>query len=203
MERDEWNEKCQRFYADNFYPHPLLSDALKGKGGEVERQRIEIILGFIRDNAVRGQRVADVGCQEGYVSDKLSKLGLNVTGIDTVPYFIDWGNLRYPHLELVNGFFEDLGYNNEFDFVVCTETFEHVSNAHQLLKAIHDSMKQGGYLIASVPVPKHGEYPTHYKLWGKRMFEDFIKTYFSIHSTTVFSKWNIVVATKGEVVICE
>jgi 2-polyprenyl-3-methyl-5-hydroxy-6-metoxy-1,4-benzoquinol methylase len=192
MNRQEWHEKCEQVYNS----HPLYSDSLKS-ADEAEFARIKLLTNYFNDQA-RGS-LCDIGSQEGYFAHIFRKQGHHVVAVDSSPRFIEWGKLRYPGVDFRCGFFEDMGFDRCFDYVVCTETLEHIVNPEDFMKAIVKSMNIGAKAFFSVPLPRFGNYVTHCRTWGKREFPEFIKRHLCIDDSQILFRWNIVVATNGEV----
>jgi 2-polyprenyl-6-hydroxyphenyl methylase / 3-demethylubiquinone-9 3-methyltransferase len=99
-----------------------------------------------------GLRIVDVGCGAGIVTEPLSRLGPDITGIDASERNVAIANqhaattqapIRYRHMlpeELVR---ERTG----FDIVVSLEVVEHVADLPAFLGALGDLTKPGGLLV--------------------------------------------------------
>lgn len=83
-----------------------------------------------------GERALDIGCGTGSHLLILSKLGLNVSGIDASPYMIQKARERFgQRCELKTGMAEALPFDdNEFDLVVIINTLEFLDDALQALR---------------------------------------------------------------------
>lgn len=119
-------------------------------------------LGFVATRvALRGARVADVGCGGGLLSEVLAKAGAEVTAIDLAPEVIEVAKL---HLHETNaGLPSPLAVNYrlcssrdlatcepaEFDAVCCMELIEHVPDPPALIGDLATLLKPGGKLFLS------------------------------------------------------
>jgi 2-polyprenyl-6-hydroxyphenyl methylase / 3-demethylubiquinone-9 3-methyltransferase len=122
-------------------------------------------LGFIRDWAIRhfgrdgsarqplaGLRVLDIGCGGGLLSEPLTRLGAQVTGIDAAGRNIavaklhaESGGLRIDYRETTS---EALAAEGAaFDVVLNMEVVEHVSNVPLYMKSCADLVAPGGLLF--------------------------------------------------------
>ena len=125
---------------------------------------------FIRQNANRilnkdkkqmnlldGIKCIDIGCGGGILSEKLKRLGANVTGIDASQSSI---NVAKEHsiksrLEIdyrcisTNNFIESEKRKviNKFDLVVASEVIEHVNDRRSFLSDISNLCRPGGLVV--------------------------------------------------------
>lgn len=83
-----------------------------------------------------GERVLDIGCGSGNHLLILSRLGLDVCGLDASPLMIHKARERLgPKCTLKSGRAEDLPFDdNEFDFVVLINTLEFLDDPLQALR---------------------------------------------------------------------
>jgi SAM-dependent methyltransferase len=97
-----------------------------------------------------GLAVLDAGCGHGYLAAALARRGFHVTGIERR----DGHQPDFPSLvELVEG---DLDHGlpplfQRFDYIVCADILEHLRHPANLLRELHDVMRPGAQLFASLP----------------------------------------------------
>ncbi|HST25525.1 MAG TPA: methyltransferase domain-containing protein [Gaiellaceae bacterium] len=130
-----------------------------------------------------GDRVLDLGCAAGAISDYLTGLGCATVGVDAEPLAIDRARELFPELtfQLANVArlpFED----GSFDKAVAADLVEHLDDAtvRAMLTETRRVLRPGGTLSLYTPNPKHpierlkkrnlilAENPTHIGLrdWG-------------------------------------
>jgi len=109
-------------------------------------------LKWIRDRAgLAGQRVLDVGCGGGILSESMASLGANVTGIDLSEKALKVARLHllesgaqvsYRHVAV-----EELARSEPgtFDVVTCMEVLEHVPDPARQILACAQLLKPGGH----------------------------------------------------------
>jgi len=109
-------------------------------------------LKWINDRAaVAGQRVLDVGCGGGILSESMAALGANVTGVDLSEKALKVAQLHllesgaqvsYRHVAVEQLARSDPG---TFDVVTCMEVLEHVPDPASQVSACAQLLKPGGH----------------------------------------------------------
>ena len=115
------------------------------------------IVKFILESIPAHARILDVGCGTGKLGKLLkSRVPCYLTGIEIDREAADIAKKGYDRLIIMN--LEDLvngkcAFENteKYDFVVFGDILEHVFDPDLLLRCFRDSLKDGGFLIASIP----------------------------------------------------
>jgi 2-polyprenyl-3-methyl-5-hydroxy-6-metoxy-1,4-benzoquinol methylase len=138
---------------------------------------------WIEESGVRlgaRTRVLDLGCGHGVFGGQLAKRGCEVT-------FADERNLLLP--ELANARFRQINLDQdeiaslgEFDLVVCSNVFEHLSKPDRFLDSVHKILAPSGKLYLSwtnwlSPWGGHDWSPLHYlgPRNGQWVYDKFLK----------------------------
>jgi SAM-dependent methyltransferase len=102
---------------------------------------------------VRGRRVLDMACGEGYGSAELARGAASVIGVDANPEAHEHARLRYtrPGLSFDRGLVETYGEPASFDAVVFLQTIEHVQDPGAVLHHFRELLKPGGVVYVSTP----------------------------------------------------
>ncbi len=102
------------------------------------------------------QRVVDIGCGGGILSESLAQSGAQVTGIDLSVKALKVAKLHAlevgaPNLEYLEISAEQLAMQKRgtFDVVTCMEMLEHVPNPASVVQACADLIKPGGWIFLS------------------------------------------------------
>ncbi len=135
-----WNEKMFKKYNNvRLYSHP--NPAIR----YTESKRVSIML-----RELDGQeRVADIGCGEGYVLGKINSKEL--VGFDISETALKRAS-SVKRAKLVKGNAEELPFSDSyFDAVLCSETLEHTQHPRKVLEELSRVVKPGGKLVVSVP----------------------------------------------------
>ena len=140
---------------------------------------------------VKGKRVLDIACGEGYGSDLLAGFASEVAGVDIDIESIQLATAKYTkkhkNLHFKSGSASNIPYDNEvFDIVISFETIEHLNEETQekFLTEIKRVLAPGGILVMSTPDKKNytdrysNKNEFHLHEFYKTEFTDFFKNYF-------------------------
>ena len=120
---------------------------------QIQHIRIKYIQDVINKNKLHKIKILDLGCGGGLVSEGLSKLGANVTGIDFVKDNINAAKIHAKKNNLKINYktlnFENEKINSKFDVIVIFEVLEHLSNWKSFIKKIKSNLNPNGILIMS------------------------------------------------------
>jgi 2-polyprenyl-6-hydroxyphenyl methylase/3-demethylubiquinone-9 3-methyltransferase len=149
--------------------------------------RLEYILSKCNLN---GKNVLDIGCGGGLLSEELSKNGANVTGIDSSKKSISIAKQHAKEknltIEYKNKSIFDLEEIECFDYVICFEMIEHISNPDMLIDKINKITKNQAILFLStinrnlksfILAKILAEYVLNYVPKGTHQYEKFITPY--------------------------
>ncbi|VVB60055.1 Ubiquinone biosynthesis O-methyltransferase [uncultured archaeon] len=109
--------------------------------------RIQSVLDLIG----RGRKVLDIGCYDGYISEKIKENGNDVIGID-----ISKEGARLCNERGIKCIEQDIEKKfpfpaDSFDVVFGGEIIEHVFDTDALLQEIQRVLKPGGFLVLTTP----------------------------------------------------
>jgi len=102
---------------------------------------------FISEHCIQGKSL-DVGCNYGFFSEYLAKIGFNSYGIDIKKeYFPKKGKAHYSMQSAEKMNFKD----ESFDLIICFDTIEHIKDKEDALSEIRRVLKKDGFFICTVP----------------------------------------------------
>ena len=120
---------------------------------EIQPIRIKYVQDVINKKTLNKISILDLGCGGGLVSEGLTKLGANVTGIDFIKDNINAAKIHANKNNLKINYkklnFENEKINSKFDVIVIFEVLEHLSNWESFLKKIKLNLNPKGILIMS------------------------------------------------------
>jgi trans-aconitate methyltransferase len=94
----------------------------------------------------RGERVLDLGCGDGVLTQQLVARGATVVGIDSSPDMIDAARARGLDARLMDG--ESLPFDREFDAVFSNAALHWIRNHDALLDGVSRALRPGGRFVA-------------------------------------------------------
>ncbi|GAA0508494.1 hypothetical protein GCM10011581_19510 [Saccharopolyspora subtropica] len=135
---------------------------------------------------VRGKRVLDLACGEGYGSALLAAEGAEVVGVDIDPATVEHAQRNYGGRDVTFhvGSITDpdlLADAKPFDVIVCFEAIEHVEDHDAVLRLVKSRLVQGGLFFSSTPDTavyshEHGnDNPYHVKELTAREYEELLE----------------------------
>ena len=104
---------------------------------------------------VKGKKVLDLACGEGYGSYMMAQEADSVVGVDIDERAINHAQSRYLRkgLHFIKGSITEIPIEGEqeFDVIVCFEAIEHVKDHDKLLSEVKRLIKDDGVFIVSTP----------------------------------------------------
>jgi SAM-dependent methyltransferase len=122
--------------------------------------RAELVTQLLRS---RARTFVDVGCGEGYMAERLAKIGLVGLALDPSPQAVSTARQRLKSQGLASvqvrkGDLFDIELpRGQADAVLFLEVLEHLEDDIAALERLRELVRDGGYLVLSVPA--------HTKLW--------------------------------------
>ncbi|MFL2519958.1 MAG: bifunctional 2-polyprenyl-6-hydroxyphenol methylase/3-demethylubiquinol 3-O-methyltransferase UbiG [Alphaproteobacteria bacterium] len=115
--------------------------------------RIKYILDQINEKKLKNLDILDLGCGGGLVSESLSRLGANVTGIDFVKNNIEvakeHSNKKKLKINYKYANIETLKIKNKYDLIIMYEILEHLDDWESFLLNISKNLKSTGIIVIS------------------------------------------------------
>jgi 2-polyprenyl-3-methyl-5-hydroxy-6-metoxy-1,4-benzoquinol methylase len=183
----EFYEELGRQYSETDLVH-----AYRGRAS-----RYATVLQELRPYATRGDKLLDVGCNDGVYAIPYSENGGRAVGIDISPSLIRRASGKAAHLGLSNCRFvqadiespkieQTIGEN--FDVVLCSEVLEHLTSPDQALRKMRELLREGGSLILSTPTGLTACMQTTCPRGVLRLFRELLHKGMKCASTTLTGK---------------
>lgn len=99
-------------------------------------------------NPQKGEKILDLGCGTGDVTNKINEAQTNVIGVDKSPTMIEKAKEKYPHIPFHRKDILRLQIEDEFDAVFSNAMLHWVKAGEEALENIYHSLKQGGRFVA-------------------------------------------------------
>lgn len=93
-----------------------------------------------------GERVLDLGCGDGALTEKLIACGCQVVGVDASPDQIAAARKRGLDAQVMSG--EQLKFDNEFEAVFSNAALHWMKRPDDVIAGVHRALKPGGRFVA-------------------------------------------------------
>lgn len=95
-----------------------------------------------------GERILDLGCGTGYLTNMIAEAGAEVTGIDNSPEMISKAMGEYPNLDFRVLSATDFDFENLCDAIFSNAVLHWVLDKESAINCISKSLKSGGRFVA-------------------------------------------------------
>ncbi len=108
---------------------------------------------FVRDGglpvvellaAAPGERVLDLGCGPGKLTQRIAEAGASVVGLDASAEMIEEARREFPELEFVLGRGEALEYEAAFDAIFSNAALHWMPRARDVVRGMRRALRPGG-----------------------------------------------------------
>jgi trans-aconitate methyltransferase len=98
-------------------------------------------------NPQAGERILDLGCGTGYLTNLISESGAEVIGIDNSEHMIEKAEASYPNLDFRVMSADDFSFDTKFDAIFSNAVLHWVLNYEQAVKCMYHNLKPGGRVV--------------------------------------------------------
>lgn len=95
-----------------------------------------------------GERILDVGCGDGALTEQIAALGATVVGVDSAPDMIRAAQQRGLDVRLMDG--QHLRFEQEFDAVFSNAALHWMRQPEAVLAGVRRALKPGGRFVAEL-----------------------------------------------------
>jgi trans-aconitate methyltransferase len=97
-----------------------------------------------------GERILDLGCGTGHLTNEIKSHGAEVTGIDASADMIARATETYPGVNFKVADATDFHFDEKFDAVFSNATLHWIHKADEAIKCVYESLKPGGRFVAEM-----------------------------------------------------
>ncbi len=95
-----------------------------------------------------GERILDLGCGTGQVTQQIAMAKAEVMGIDAAPAMIEKARQNYPHLEFAVADARDFQVEQPFDAVFSNAVLHWILEPDAVIGCVYQALKPGGRFVA-------------------------------------------------------
>jgi len=95
-----------------------------------------------------GERILDLGCGTGQLTQQIALTGAEVMGIDAAPSMIEQARQNYPDLKFAIADARDFQVEQSFDAVFSNAALHWILEPDAVIRCIHQALKPGGRVVA-------------------------------------------------------
>jgi trans-aconitate 2-methyltransferase len=117
-----------------------------------------------------GERILDVGCGTGQLTQQIALVGAEVMGIDASLSMVEQARHNYPDLKFAVADARDFQFEQPFDAVFSNAALHWILEPDAVIRCIYQALKPGGRFVA--------------EFGGKGNIDEIVKALYSVLSTT-------------------
>lgn len=95
-----------------------------------------------------GERVLDLGCGPGQLTNKIAEHGATVVGLDSSPEMIGQARQNFPKLHFVLQNAASMEFDDEFDAIFSNAALHWMLEAEAVARGMFRALRKGGRLVA-------------------------------------------------------
>lgn len=99
-------------------------------------------------NPQKGERILDVGCGTGRLTDEIYRQGASVIGIDKSGEMVEQAQSTYPHIEFFVADANSFVCRQKFDAVFSNAALHWMHEPERVIKSVKNSLKPHGRFVA-------------------------------------------------------
>lgn len=95
-----------------------------------------------------GEKILDLGCGTGQLTQKIAERGAEVVGFDSSPEMIGQARQNFPKIRFLLGNGAHMSFSGEFDAVFSNAALHWMTDADSVIRGIAAALRPGGRLAA-------------------------------------------------------
>jgi trans-aconitate methyltransferase len=95
----------------------------------------------------QGEKILDLGCGTGDLTNEIAKLGAKVVGMDVSPDMIEKARKKYPHLSFLADNGESFRTEERYDAIFSNAALHWMKRAESVVQSMALALREGGRLV--------------------------------------------------------
>ncbi|QJD96905.1 methyltransferase domain-containing protein [Mucilaginibacter robiniae] len=101
-------------------------------------------------NAKPGERILDIGCGTGYLTQQIQSQGAEVQGTDYSPEMIAQAKANYPNVDFAVTDASNFKVDEPFNAIFSNAALHWIHNQDGLMQSVYQALKPGGRFVAEM-----------------------------------------------------
>jgi trans-aconitate methyltransferase len=96
----------------------------------------------------QGEKILDLGCGTGELTNEIAKLGAEVVGMDASPDMIEKARKKYPYISFLVDRGETFRTQEHYDAIFSNAALHWMKQAESVVQSMALALREGGRLVA-------------------------------------------------------
>jgi 2-polyprenyl-3-methyl-5-hydroxy-6-metoxy-1,4-benzoquinol methylase len=145
------DEVLRRIYTRSYFLG-ASDDRMRARVGELKTATAELYLDQLAKQGVRGGRLLEVGCGDGYLLAAAERRGFEVVGVEYSGHAARRARAGLARGQVLAGELAQVDLPSEtFDVCILADVIEHVRDPRSFLATVRERLKPGGCLLIATP----------------------------------------------------
>lgn len=172
---DEIVDELKKFKWDTFYDKSGIEMQSVMPDVKDPKRRFRYLFQWSLKHINKGDKVLDVGSNDGYLCYKGQEKGCEMTGLDVSKKMMESAKKQVPEATFIQGYAEKIPFEDGyFDVVNANQLLEHVKEPDIVVEEMLRVLKDKGRLLVTVPILNNLHTNEHIHHWG---FYDVVKLF--------------------------
>jgi 2-polyprenyl-3-methyl-5-hydroxy-6-metoxy-1,4-benzoquinol methylase len=145
------DEVLRRIYTDTYFLG-ATDERMRARVADLKTATAEIYLDQLARQGVRGGRLLEVGCGDGYLLAAAERRGYEVVGVEYSAHAAQRARAGLSRGQVLVGELSQVELPSEaFDVCILADVIEHVRNPRSFLATVSERLKPGGFILIATP----------------------------------------------------
>jgi 2-polyprenyl-3-methyl-5-hydroxy-6-metoxy-1,4-benzoquinol methylase len=145
------DEVLRRIYTDSYFLG-ATDERMRARVADLKTATAGLYLDQLAKNGIRGGRLLEVGCGDGYLLAAAERRGYEVIGVEYSEHAVQRARAGLARGQVLVGELSQVDLPSEaFDVCILADVIEHVRDPRSFLATVRERLKPGGCLLIATP----------------------------------------------------